>query len=86
MVKVRNRYKGCTKSCTAMVFLHMSKLVLSDPQHLSLMRLNEADNFAFSGGVRSNAGSSWRTLSGNALPYALSSSGGIYYVISGNWL
>ena len=62
---------------------------INDPQYADIFKFdsdlnNEADNFAFSGGVRSNAGSSWRTLSGNALPYALSSSGGIYYVISGN--
>lgn len=62
---------------------------ISDPQYADIFKFdsdltNEADNFAFAGGARSNANSGWRTLSGNALPYALSSSGGIYYVISGN--
>ena len=62
---------------------------INDPQYKDIFKFdsdlaNEADNFAFSGGARSDTSSGWRTLSGNALPYALSSSGGIYYVISGN--
>ena len=65
------------------------QISINDPQYADIFKFdsdlnNEADNFAFAGGARSNANSGWRTLSGNALPYALSSSGGIYYVISGN--